>query len=61
MRGRGGFFQRFAWSVSALLLAFHTTFSIWCSLSARKYSPKQGQWKLAKPPHKWHLTQFSLG
>jgi hypothetical protein len=53
--------QRSARSAFALLLALHRTFSTWCSLSARKYSPKHFQWKFAKPPHKWHLTQFSLG
>ena len=28
---------------------------------ARKYSPEHFRWKLAKPPHEWRLTQFSLG
>jgi hypothetical protein len=30
-------------SALALLLAFHTRFSTWCSVSARKYSPKHFQ------------------
>ena len=42
------------------LCCYYTTFSTWCSLSARRYSPKQFQWKLAKPPQRLHLTQFPV-
>src|SRR5579871_671594 len=46
-------------SIQALLLAFQTAFSTCSSLSARRYAPKQRQWKIAKPPHRWHLIRFS--
>jgi hypothetical protein len=40
---------------------FPHEFSTCCSLSACKYSPKHGQWKLANPPQRSHLNQFSVG
>ena len=45
--------RRWDYSAFVLVLALHTIPSTCLSLSARKYSPRQCQWKLAKPPRRW--------